>query len=348
MKDKVVIFIDIVAQKNKLQIETLQQFGYHPYCFVTEIKSASNNYFKKGNQQKLEAGFFKRIWQVIDFFKNNRSSIHHVELYPGGRFSFLYVLLSNFFSLKTICIERGDLLYYRKNGYSVFTRFSMWFCYRFADIVWYRELYMKQKLERIRKTGLFFLHNAIKIHDHNSDSVKDIDFLWLNRVIPERKYKWFLDVLGEPNFASTKNYLVGLLKQSSFSAHQEYVEKNKPSNLQLEYYSSDPFVFFKRAKFFVLPSEVIFANNALLEAMSYGVIPIISQQQGSELIVDNKFNGFIFEHSQKGFQSAMEQAMLLTEEERKKLSANAIKKVKEDFSETRYVASLQQLYKLVD
>jgi hypothetical protein len=83
MKNKVVIFIDQVAAKNKLQIELLQQFGLEPFCFVTYFRPGSEVYFAKGKQVALLKSFFKRWGQLFSFFRKNHKSIHHIELYPG-------------------------------------------------------------------------------------------------------------------------------------------------------------------------------------------------------------------------------------------------------------------------
>lgn len=348
MKNKVVVFIDVVAAKNKLQIDIVQQMQMQLFCFVSHYREASDAYFTTANAQvKLEETFFKRCLQVFSFLKKNYKTIHHIELFPGGRFSFVYVLMAKFFFIKTICGERGDLLYYNKNGYSLMTRISMWFCYKFSDLVCYREIYMLPMLEKIRKQGLFFLHNSIEISRAdilNNTVQKDINFLWLNRVIPQRKYEWFIEILKEEKLKGTNNLLVGLLNSTAFNKDQQYVINNRSSNLQILEYSSQPSSFYKRAKFFVLPSEVVFANNALLEAMTYGVVPLVSRQPGSELIVEDNKSGFVFDHSLQGFRTAVYKAMDLTDEKYLEMSAAAKEKVAKDFSGDEYRKGLMELY----
>src|SRR5690606_22295348 len=128
---------------------------------------------------------------------------------------------------------------------------------------------MKAELQKIRKEGLFFLHNAIPIPETMEATKKSIDFLWLNRVIPERKAKWFFNILRKPAFANTNNFLVGIEEGTAFSAEVKWVKENTPYNVTLKPYTKDPKIFYAAAKFFVLPADVVFANHALLEAMSY-------------------------------------------------------------------------------
>ncbi len=348
MKNKVLIFLDLIAPKNKLQLNLLQEMHLEPVCFITQLRPESDKYFEAGGEQiLLQGGFFGRINQIYNYLKNNKNDIHHLEIYPGGRFAFIYLFLAKWFSLKTICAERGDLLYYRKKGYHPLVKASMYLCYRFADVVWYRELYMKFELEKIRKNNLFFLHNAINIPEKIIDNNKEIDFLWLNRVIPERKAKWFLNILKKPEFADTKNFLVGVEEGTIFNEEVQWVKNNTPKNLQLRAYSRSPQDYFKSARFFVLPADIVFANHALLEAMSYGVVPLISNQPGSDLIVDDNVNGFIFEHNEGSLESAMQKVMQLTDEEYKNLSQQSRIKMQQEFSVQNYEKGLKELYSLL-
>ncbi|MEO6705248.1 MAG: glycosyltransferase, partial [Ginsengibacter sp.] len=242
------------------------------------------------------------------------------------------------------------LLYFHKSGYSIIVRFSMWFCYKFTSITWYRELYMKPKLEKIGAKNLFFLHNAIKMDNTKSQgngnlkTKKDITFLWLNRVIPERRYEWFIEALKKKELKNTVNYLVGLIPNSVYIKEQNFIKLNKPENLTIEEYTQVPSDYFKRAKFFVLPAEVVFANNALLEAMSYGVVPLVSNQPGVELIVEHGRNGFIFQHKYKDFEKNLMDAYNLEDDRYSEFSAAAIDKIITDFSEENYIMGIKELY----
>jgi len=351
MKKTVVIFIDILAAKNKLQVAAIENCGFNAVFFVYNYNEKSNNFLgTKNSQVQLKKAWLPHIFQVYHFLNNNKKKIHHLEIYPGGAFSFIYVMLGKFFKLKTICVERGDLLYFHKSGYPKIVRFSMLFCYKFSSITWYREFYMKPLLEKTGAKKLFFLHNAIKIEnteDWENGSLKnkkDITFLWLNRVIAERRYDWFINVLKKEELKQTSNYFVGLIPNSNYLKEQEFIKLNKPGNLTIEEYTHTPSKYFKRAKFFVLPAEVVFANHSLLEAMSYGVVPLVSMQPGSELIVENGKNGFIFQHTQEDFEKKMIGAYNLDDSRYSEFSKAAREKIVTDFSEEKYIKGIKELY----
>ena len=107
---------------------------------------------------------------------------------------------------------------------------------------------------------------------------------------------------------------------------------------------SPPEPYYVRAKFFVFPSDYVFCNYALLEAMSHGVVPIVSRREGSELIIDDGISGILVEHSEEGLVQGMRRAMDLSDDEWKKFSSAAINKVRRDFSVATWGTILLKYY----
>jgi glycosyltransferase involved in cell wall biosynthesis len=350
---RIAVFIDWVLPKNKMQIKVMQDLGYSVTFFVNKYNPATSGYFRKNDDHlALEEGFFKRFLMIWHFFSQNRSTLHHAEIYPGGRFSFIYVLISRYFGVPPVCVERGDLLYYKKDGYPPLTRVSMWICYKMSEIVWYREPYMRPMLEEIGARNIYFLHNAVDLSPGSNvidiDREKTVDFLWVNRIIPERRSDWFVNILGTADFKDTSNVLVGMLESSAFPDMQEFVRRASLSNLKVVDFVSDPAEFYVEASFFVLPADVVFANNALLEAMSYGVIPIIARQAGSELLVEDGVSGLIFDYNQQSFRDAMVRALALSKGDRRLMSQAALERVSSHFASGTYREGLSKLYEQIN
>jgi glycosyltransferase involved in cell wall biosynthesis len=231
----------------------------------------------------------------------------------------------------------------------------MWVCYKRARIVWYRELYMESILKLMKIKRLFFIHNAVEIRKNKYKGTqllpfrrKKIDFLWVNRLIPERMSGWFVDILNTHQFHNTQNILAGVLKQTLYNDVQDYVIAKKPANLRLLDFVSDPFELYKEAKFFVLPAKVIFANNALLEAMSAGVVPVIVNSPGGELIVSDGINGIVSGFSQEEFERAMAKAINMSEADYQSMSEAAMNHIRTHFSSDTYQKKLEELYKQIE
>ncbi|MFY4749223.1 glycosyltransferase [Aliarcobacter butzleri] len=325
MKKKIVVFgIDNFSKKNIGQLDCLLKNYYELDIFTNDVfKNSILNTQNKAKVYILEKSFLSRFKQVYNYLKLNSKQINHAEIYPGGRFAFVYIFLCRVFKIKTIAVERGDLLYYSR--YDKLTQFSMRMVYKNSNIVWYRELYMKNILESKFTKNIIFLHNSVNIKKLQVKEYK-YNFLWVNRFIKERKVKWFVDSVNELKFS--KSIMLGLM---NLYDEEKYALSNQSEYLEVFDYQ-DPKDYYLNSKFFVLPSDVVFLNNALLEAMSYGVVPLISDVQDARLIVDDGINGFIFEHTENGLKNAMKKAMLLSQEEYEIMSKNAIKKVEKSFS----------------
>ncbi len=350
---RIVVFIDWVLPKNKMQIKVMQDLGYSIIFFVNKYNPATSDYFRKNDEHlALEEGFFRRLLMIWHFFSQNKSTLHHAEIYPGGRFSFIYLLISKYFGIPTVCVERGDLLYYKAGGYGILTRLSMWVCYKLSNVVWYREPYMRSMLEKIGVRNIYFLHNAVDLSPGSNvidiDREKTVDFLWVNRIIPERRSDWFVNILDTAYFKHTSNLLVGILESSAFPDMQDFVKRASLPNLKVANFVSDPAEFYVKASFFVLPAEIVFANNALLEAMSYGVIPIIARQAGSELLVEDGVSGLIFDYNEQSFRDAMVRALALSREDRRLMSQAALGRVSSHFASGTYREGLSKLYEQIN
>jgi glycosyltransferase involved in cell wall biosynthesis len=214
---------------------------------------------------------------------------------------------------------------------------------------------MESILKRMNIKRLFFIHNAVetRIKKNTGNQPlpigrKKIDFLWVNRLIPERMSGWFVDILKTSHFRHTQNIMAGVMKETLYNEVQDYVIANKPPNLRLLDFVSDPSELYKEAKFFVLPAKVVFANNALLEAMSAGVVPVIVNSPGSELIVKDGINGIVAGFSNEEFQTAMLKAINMSEADYKLMSEAAIAHIRNVFSSDIYKKKLRELYSQIE
>lgn len=351
-KKIVIMGIDNFSRKNILQVKLLNSLGYFFDIFSTDFLNDSKENTPQGNNLYiLNNTFFGRMVQILLYMLKKYKHVSHIEIYPGGRFALFYILFSKLFYLKTITVERGDI----KNYYrcSVIQRFSMYLCYRYSDFVWYREPYAYNLLKKIKVKRMFFLSNAVEIDDRLKESSyenKSIDFLWVNRLIRERKSEWFVDILEQEFFKNTNNVILGLLdntKDKISHIKQENICNRKLKNLKIYPYMN-PKEFYITSRFFVLPSDIVFCNNSLLEAMSYGVIPIISQVDSIELIIEDNHNGITFLHTKEGLEKAMKRALSLSKEEYRRISRNAQLRITEKFSLEQWKDGILKLYGLIN
>lgn len=346
MKEVVILGIDNFSYKNIYQVKCLNYRNYKVSVFTNDVlKNSSKNLNNKNDLYILEKSLLRRIIQIYRFLYQNKKNINHVEIYPGGRFSFIYLVIAKILNIKSIIVERGDICFYHLMN--KFTKFSMRFCYKFSNIVWYRESYKDLDVEKQLKAWdtkkTYFIPNAApEINIVKQNNLNKYLFLWANRFLEERKVAWFVDSINE--LKTSKSVMLGLM---NIYDEEKYALNNKSKYLEvLEY--QDPKEYYLKSKFFVLPSDVVFLNNALLESMSYGVVPLISDVQDARLIVDDGINGFIFEHTEEGLKNAMQRAISLSEEEYEIMSKNVINKVKESFSYDVWCEKYMNMIKSLD
>ena len=302
----------------------------------------------------IPSNVISRVIKVVLLLINNRNTIHHIQVYPGGRLAWVYCLIGRILCLKVITVEQGDLT--RIHQMTFHDRFSLFLSYKLATLVWYKEYYMKKRLHSLTSKPLFFVPNAISLPSIKKSYKKNIDFIWVNRMTKYRSIKWCIDVLKNDSFS--KSVFIGFQTSLMHSGDvtiddeiivcEEYPLKHKSQ--YMEYYSFgavDPFDFYPRARFFLFPSEYVFGNFSLLEAMSFGVVPLVSDVYGTNHIVQHEHNGIVFKHDYVSFKKAIEFALNLNDQDYERLSRNAVQTIRDDFSLDTYNHNLTNLYNCI-
>ena len=334
------------------EFQAIVDMGYSIVSFSNDCMNQSDIEIKKikGDAEHitLKKRFLARFLQVNAYLKSHKKQIYLAHIYPGGRFSSVYILLCKVYGIRTVSVEWGTLLDWNK--LSLLTKFSMIICYRYSNVIWYKEPYMKKMIENLGGKNLFFIHNCFngKIASIKPLAGRNYDFLWVNRLIPARKIFWFSNALKDTKLKKTNNLLLGMQDSQEVDNRiiitQDKLLSNKPANLKL-ISLSDPFDYYSNAVFFVLPASIVFGNNSLIEAMSYGMIPIVTKSSGIELIIEDGVNGFVADYSKESFRDKMIYARSLGGKELEMISSNAIKTVSTYFSNKKWSENIKALYK---
>jgi len=168
-------------------------------------------------------------------------------------------------------------------------------------------------------------------------SERDLNIVWANRLIPERHPDWFARSVSQISADRLVTCeVLGLRAADSGSATSrleqelEQLLADVPGCVLRPFV--DPVASFRRARWFVLPSDVVFGNFALLEAMSHGAVPIVSDVEGTEQIVRDGVDGLVAGHSQEGLHRALERALALDELSWQAMSDAARQTIAERFS----------------
>lgn len=352
-KPKIISFLSEVKRKNITQIELINELGLHVDYFVTAgFESGKRIIGSENNIFLLEDKFFNRLKQVYIHCKKHKQSINHIEIFGGGRFGFVYAFLAKWFGFKILLVERGVMNEYinPKNRYTAL-KFSAFLQYKLADICWFKEYYMQIHLEKLKVKRLNFIPNAIgkcQSGTRAEFSKRTIDFLWVNRVIPIRHIDWVIQMAQLDEFANKRFELYGFLDDQYANDKKSEIVSLGLKNVHLYDYADDVDVLYKKSKYFLLPADYVFGNNSLLEAMVFGVVPIITNVYGSDKLIQNRVNGIISENTWEAYLIACKEVLKIPALDWETMSKNAISTVLQSYSLQTFKERLRLLYHKIE
>jgi glycosyltransferase involved in cell wall biosynthesis len=349
-KDVLVLGLDTFARKNALQIHALEAEGY-AFTVVTNDRRGDSQQVFSAERFRLSrlltySGLPSKlagVWRMLF-----RQPFHHVELYAAGRLSLFYLAMLIMTRQRIVVVERGDIGCLGDYGLAI--RLILRLAYRTATGVIYKETYMKRLLEEQTRAPLFFVPNSKDVPGHSTGPDRDIDFLWVNRITRQRRCEWLVRALGEDELRFRSAAVLGYEDRDNLHPdlrkNQERVREGAARNIELHGFI-DPDPFYQRARFFCLPSELVFGNNSLLEAMSWGVVPIVTDAPGVELIVRDGVNGIVTPFSEQGYKDGLLRALALCDAAWAELAEAARATIVEQYSgdmwRARMVAAYQQI-----
>lgn len=311
-----ILGLDTVREKTLYQTRWLADRGFDVHVLAMHRDAGSHTADPSARITTLEGNPLARTRQTFRYLATHRGGLHHVELYVGGRFAFVHALLTRLLRIPLLVIERGDILLVHKRAYDLATRVSIRLCYRLANRIWYREVYMERMLAAMGRRNTFLLPNAVPVPDDDAgdDAPRDLDVVWVNRMIPERRPDEFARVLGQVARTHALRAAVVGLSTDPPAERVRRMEEAVTAALQdapgvsVESFA-DPHPYYRRARYFVLHGEIVFANFALLEAMARGVVPIVSGVEGADRIVRDGVEGLVYRPGEEGLQHALERAL---------------------------------------
>lgn len=284
-----------------------------------------------------------RIKVFISTLYNVRSK--NVELYCGKSVMGLYyAVVAKLFGRNLIIILRG--LEFSSSKWRLFlTRQAL----KLADLIIVKEYNLMEQVKFFNlQNKSVFIHNAVppaRSEDLLAYDERDIDVLFINTPRRSRHLLFLLEVFKRllNEVPTLKITLAGFnILNGSFLIEAEYqhkvIERIKELGLEdkITILGYVPYgrELMRRAKTFVFPADIVFCNYALLESMSLGCVPIVSDGEAAEKIITNNVNGMISPMYEGGgielFKKLVSQC--LDKETWSRLSQNATDTITKDFS----------------
>jgi glycosyltransferase involved in cell wall biosynthesis len=346
-REVLILNLDTFAKKNVTQVRALEAEGYAFTIAGSDLRSDSRGVFDRQGYARSRlvlmsglAGRLATAWKLLRAKRYN-----HVEFYAVGHLSIPYLLMVKLLRQRLVVVERGDIGIY--SHYNAVLRAGMRLAWRLADLVIYKEVYMEEPLRRFTSAPLVMVPNCVAVRPVDRESRRGLDFLWVNRTIPQRRPEWAAAAMADPRLSERRMVMLGIESRASLEPHiavpqQRLLDAAGP-NCTLKGFV-DPEPFYPQARFFCLPSSIVFGNNSMLEAMASGVVPVVTEAPGVERIVEDGVNGIVTRFEEEAYRDGMARAAALGEEEWLAMSRKAVETVREKYSVEAWTRTMADVY----
>ena len=283
-----------------------KRYGLEVTYVADDRSSISSDYV--GNTNTVLGNPFLRFGVMLKEIAFGRLS--HVEIYLARLADvFVAVVLCWLCRVSVVVVCRGTELREWERHRRI-RRFVSRLVIRRARLVLLKELYMERVVLQHRlcaKERLLQIHNAVpaELTDRSKFDAESQTFVFLNSFRRMRNVDVLISAFSivYEEVPSARLRLIG----STVSTHgyspspPEYeTELNSMTHrlglgsaITFEPFARDAWDTVTGALCFVLPAEVVWLNFSLLEAMAFGIPPIVSNTEGTERIVRHGENGMM-------------------------------------------------------
>ncbi|MBF4521341.1 glycosyltransferase family 4 protein [Acinetobacter towneri] len=355
MKKLLIVGLPFFPHKYQYVLNSYQNIGVDVKVLlnseVEDDNSSLNERFYYAGNSKV-----KRLYSYLKVLFEYRPK--NIDCYDYSIFSIFYILIARIFRINVrFWLIGGELVGDKQDSnkdsfiLKCIINTKMYLsriCLRFANVIYAKE---KHHISTIKKINPKLLkkveqiYNCVPVSDKKPIFIKNKknDFLYANAVIEKRNVISLIYSLSDLRDKGS-SFSAAIYGFNSIS-NDVYAPRGIPySQKVLDLHNKlklndcvKVYGFVKNIKevmtdykFFVLPGEVILANYALLEAMSFGLVPIIYPGDGYEVMIEDGINGIVAHDF--NLVEAMERALALSETEYITMSAAAFDKIKTDFS----------------
>lgn len=356
----IILGLEHFLDKVGYQAQEYAARGLRCLFLVGDVSGASEAIARKyGAQIEIVSmrSMANRLAHTVRAFRRVRPT--HCELYVTGRASLAYAWISKLFGAKLIVFCRGSEVrqIHNRGCWGMSHSYAIRQTLRLADAIVAKELGMIPMLAALGVRGerVHHIPNAVSLPTVVVPfERRDIDVLFLNSVIRMRNVLMLVRAWRGVMERLPGRRLVmcgfSTIDRSEYKVEAAYEKEvlaeigrlGLSSCIEIHGFIRNPQDFLQRARVFVLPANVVYANYALLEAMSYAVVPVVGDGEGANRIVQHNINGLIVERSERGVERGL--VYLLTSDNIERMAGNARKTVAEMFSIAGWCDAIGKVY----
>ncbi|HLU49501.1 MAG TPA: glycosyltransferase [Planctomycetota bacterium] len=331
--------------------------GLHTYYFSEDRSGLSRSTIERHElpAEIVPRGLLRRSWRLVQIIRRLRPRA--VELFLSAKPWHLlaYLMILRLFRVPIVVWCRGEIRDYEKHH--PLRRFAFRRVIRASRAVLLRELHMDDVLERngvvARETTSFFPNSVPLGPEPNLDGRRTI--LYMNALRAWRHPELVVEAahLLRDAIPDLRVRIVGATSgRASYLSSLGPVEEGVQARIrelgletivELLPFTDRPADHFRDAAVFLLPADIVFCNYSLIEAMAAGVVPIVADVDGADLIVEDGVSGFLVPRDANAI---AERVRLLLEDEplRRRMAMEARRRIAERFSVESAAARLFEIY----
>ncbi len=298
------------------------------------------------SQINTNSDLFFSLKEVLLLIKIIRTeNIRYCEYYYTAPFLQMLVVLAvmKLCGIKIISIYRGGEIYYW-HKHSIFKKYFLKMANKLSHKIAYKEMYMPEILEKngmYQQDRMYHWANSIEYAELPSDynSQKENVLLFHNSFKEWRHPDFLIDVINRlkektPDF---KLILAGYREDADNDILKTINDKINNYGLSgfveiYDFAANEPDYYYKQSRVFLLPSDLVYCNYSLLEAMNWGVVPIVSElDKDSHLIIDHESDGYIIPNIEEQWSSSIYD-LLTNENHFEKMSRMANLKIYNEYN----------------
>jgi len=303
-------------KKNNLDIEVVffNDYGEHPLekkLLDDEIR------YKKLNSS---------IWSIMRYLKSSRCDVLHTHGYKAG---IIGKLLGLFLRIKVVSTyHSGDLGTGIVKYYTKLDEALSFLC---------APLSVSKEIQNRLPVNSVLIKNSVEVPALNIFPSKINNIGFVGRLSHEKAPDIFLSIAKHRPDIAFHLYGDGEMRAD--------LEENAPKNLIFHGFCSDMSKVWSEIDLLIMPSRQEGLPLAALEAMSHG-IPLIASNVGDlPKLITNEKNGYICEKENlDDFTSALDQWNELSAKEKKSVSYNAYKRIRDDYNIEHEIQNLISIY----
>ncbi|AUD64577.1 hypothetical protein BK011_02365 [Tenericutes bacterium MZ-XQ] len=348
---------DQLTHKAYYLSKELEKKGVKTVFFAADKTGLSDENIIKDKlvAKKIVFNPFKNAINYIRLIKKYKPI--HIELYldvmPWDLMFFVFYAKLKKIPIVSRC-RGGEILNWTQHRKIL--RIAYRYTLRRSNIILIRELYM---VDHIVKYNICSMKNVNFFHNHTPvpneyNKLPTNIILYLNSLKAFRNPYMMIDIALElrKREMDFKFVVVGFTKgyMTAFDANIEEtkfitsIKKEKlESYFELHNFSNKTYEYFLDASIFILPTDMVFVNHSLIEAMAYQNVPIIQKSNGGNLIIENEISGFMVEMDHMKYADKIEY-LLKNKDVLREMGLNARKKILADFDSSKQAEKILEFY----